>query len=172
MQLAPDDEDFPLTVRVEQHTADGDWFTNLHDGTAKIQNTSTSGKLSFLVETRLLSADQKNPAAGPCRFEITYTLESEKFSILARALDEAAGEWSLVIPVIAKSDETAKPAAPNRWEITRAGGGLIVMADAAIDRIPSKRERVFNLVPGFEAVPLRVAGAGARSVGCTLQFVS
>ena len=172
MQAAPDDEDFPLTVRVEQRTAEGGWFTNLHDGTASIQNTSTAGKLRFQVETRLLSADEKNPATGPCRFEMTYTLEPGKFSILARALDETAGEWSLVIPVIAKSDETAKPAAPNRWKINRAGGQLIVTTDAVIDRIPSRRERVFNLVPGFEAVPLRVAGIGAKSVACTLQFVS
>ena len=172
MQLAPDDEDFPLTVRVEQRTAEGGWFTNLHDGAAKIQNTSADGKLSFLVATRLLSADQKNPANGPCRFEIIYAMEPGKFSIVARALDETAGEWSLVIPVITKSNETAKPAASNRWEINRAGGRLMIMSDAAIDRIPSKRERIFNLVPGFEAVPLRVAGAGAKPVECTLQFTS
>jgi hypothetical protein len=55
MQAAPDDEDFPLTVRVENRGADGTWFTNLHDTTATVRQESTPDRIRFTAETQLLT---------------------------------------------------------------------------------------------------------------------
>ncbi len=172
MQLAPEGEDFPLTVRVEQRTPEGGWFTNLHDATAIIRDESTAGILRFRVETQLLSAEQKTPPVGPCRFEIIYTLAKEKVTVSARGMNPLTSDWSLVIPVIAKSDEATRQVAPNRWEITKPAGRLLVAADTDMVRIPSRRDRVFNLVPGLEALSLQVVGSGSKPVSCTLQFMA
>ena len=172
MQLPPDGEDFPLTARVERRTADGGWFTNLHDGSAKLHRESTADALRVVVETRLLSAELKDPPEGPCRFQITYVLTRDKFSITAQPLDKLTAEWSLVLPVISKTGEVVRAVAPGRWEFTKPAGRLIVSAATAIERMPTRRERVFNLVPGFEAVPLRLVGTGAKSVECSLQFIA
>ena len=172
MQLPPDAEDFPLTLRIERRTADGGWFTNLHDGAAKVRNESTDSAIRIMVETCLLSNDQKSPADSPWRFEIGYILTCESFSVSARPLDKSDNDWSLVVPVIAKSDEAAHQATPNYWEITKPTGRLMVSSDTPIERIPSRRERVFNLVPGMEALPLRIKPHDVKSVECTLQIIS
>ena len=168
MQLAPDGEDFPLTVRVEHRDAGGAWFTNLHDTTAKVRHEATPEMLRFVVETRILSAAGKNPVQGPCRFEIIYTLTRGEFVISARPIDTMDAAWSLVIPVIARSDETVTRSSPTLWNINKSAGQLIVKADSDLNRISTKRDRVFNLVPGFEALPLAIASAGGKAVECTL----
>ena len=172
MQLVPDGEDFPLAVRVEQRTADGGWFTNLHDGKAKVRNESAADKLRVVVTTELLSAGQETPAQGPCRFEIIYALTHEKVTISARPLGQLESGWLLVVPVIAKSDEAAKQVTPTRWEVTKPAGRLLVTSPSTIERIPSRRERVFNLVPGLEALPLHISTSGSKPVECSLQFIS
>jgi hypothetical protein len=127
--------------------------------------------LRVVVETRLLSAELTDPPEGPCRFQISYVLTREKISITAQPLDPLTAEWSLVLPVISKTGEVVRAAAPGRWEFTKPAGRLIVSA-AAIERIPTRRERVFNLVPGFEAVPLRLVGIANKAVECSLQFIA
>jgi len=171
MQAVPDGEDFPLTLRVESRGADGSWFTNLHDTTATVRQESTPDRIRFTAETRLLSADGANPAGGACRFEITYTLSRERFVIAARPLGENLAEWLLVVPVISGAEEAVKRIQPNHWQITKPAGRWSVEADAPIERIPSKRERVFNLVPGFQALPLGIASTGAKPVECSLRWV-
>ena len=172
MQPTPDGEDFPLTVRVERRTADGGWFTNLHDGKAKLRSEGGADGQRIIVETRLLSVEQKDPAEGPCRFELVYQLTPETFSITARSLDQTNAIWSLVVPVIAKSDEVAREVAPSRWEVAKPAGRLLVTSPSVIERLPSRRERIFNLVPGLEALPLHISTSGSKSVECTLQFIS
>lgn len=172
MQPAPEGGDFPLTVRIERRTAGGDWFTNLHDNTAKIRSEASAEGHRIIVETHLLSAQQKDPVEGPCRFEIIYHLTPEKFSITARPLDPMEADWSLVVPVIARSDESATQVAPTRWEIAKPAGRLRVTSPSPVKRMPSRHERVFNLVPGLEALPLHVITSGSNSVECTLQFIS
>ena len=172
MQPLPDGEDFPLTVRVERRTPDGGWFTNLHDNTAKIRSEASADGQRIIVETRLLSAGQKDPVEGPCRIEIVYQLTPERFSIAVRPLDTTTADWSLVVPVIAKSDEAARQLAPTRWEVTKPAGRLLVTSPSLIERIPTRRERVFNLVPGLEALPLSISTTGSNSAECTLEFIS
>lgn len=172
MQVTPNNIDFPLTVRIERRTSDGRWFTNLHDSTAKIRSEAWAEGQQIIVETRLLSTEQKDPADGPCRFEIIYQLTKERFSMSARLLDETNAEWSLVVPIIAKSDEVARQVAPNHWEVTKPAGRLVVTSPLPIARIQGVGERVFNLVPGMEALPLQLISNGSKRVECTLQFIS
>jgi hypothetical protein len=172
MQLPPDGEDFPLTVRVERRTSDGGWFTNLHDGKAKVRQEAGADGQRIVVKTRLLSVEEKDPEEGPCRFELVYQLTPEKFSITARSLDPTNATWSLVVPVIAKSDESARQVAPSCWEVAKPAGRLLMISPSAIERLPSRRERIFNLVPGLEALPLHISTSGSKSVECTLQFIS
>ncbi len=172
MQVAPDDMDFPLTVRIERRTSDGGWFTNLHDCTAKIRSEVEADGQRITVETRLLSAEKKDPTEGPCHFEIVYQLTREKFSMIARPLDETTADWSLVVPIIAKSDEVARQVAPSHWEVTKPAGRLLVTSPLPVARIEGCGERVFNLVPGMEALPLQMISNGANRVECTLQFIS
>jgi len=169
MQAVPDDEDFPLTPRIEHRSSAGIWFTNLFDLTATLRAESVADELRLVAVTRLLAEDGTSPTHGPCRFEIRYTLTRESFAISARPLDTLDAGWSLVVPVIAKSSEAATQTAPTRWTVAKPGGRLVVSAASPITRIATRRDRVFNLVPGFEALPLELTANGAKSVACVLR---
>ncbi len=165
MQPVPEGGNFPLGCRVEMKTTDGTWFTNLHDGTAKILAESASNSQRFEIDAQLLSAQGKPPTTGEVRFRIEYTLKMDSFSIRATPLGSIAGEWSLVVPVIAHARETLTQVNASRCEITKPAGMLAIVSDQAVTRAPL----AFNLIPGFQAIPFTVVSNGAESVQITLH---
>ena len=168
MQPVPDGGAFPLGCRVEIKTTDGSWFTNLHDGTARIRHESDGNSRRFEIEARLLTAQGKPPAAGEVRFRIEYTLNPDSFSIRATPLDSIAGDWSLVVPVISHARETLKQVKASRWEIAKPAGSLAIDSDQAVNQSPL----AFNLIPGFQAIPFSIVSSGAESVQITLHSSS
>lgn len=168
MQPVPDDEDFPLSCRVELRGAEGAWFTNLHDGGAQIRHETGLDALRIVVETRLLSAQGNNPDAGPCRFRIEYAFRPDSFTITAVPLDAMPCGWSLVVPVISRNSEPVEKLTPSRWKISKPNGPLFATATAPITRIATRRERAFNLIPGFEALPFGVTSPANGPLELTL----
>ena len=66
--------------------------------------------------------------------------------------------------MIARSDEALEQPDARTVRIAKANGTLTVSTDSArgFETVPT--ERTFNLVPGFEAIPLAVALEAAASV--------
>jgi hypothetical protein len=168
MQPIPDGFDFPLTPRVETR-ADGKWHTNLWDLTATISREDTAEAIEFHVETHLLDETHQAPAAGPMPFRLTYRFTDELVKITARPGDSVAGNWSLVVPVVSPKTEAVRRVTEHEYEVAKAGGRVSVKGSGPVQVLEPSRERVFNLVPGFEAVPFVLQGNGTRAVECTLS---
>jgi hypothetical protein len=168
MQPVPDGVDFPLACRIEIRTPDGKWFTNLHDGGAFIRHESNKESLRMIVECRLLSARAKEPDSGPCRFRIEHEFHRDSFTITATPLNSIPTEWALVVPVISTQDERIIEHAESSWEVIKSQGRLTISSNSPITRVPCKKERAFNLIPGFQAIPFRFSSSGLAPIEINL----
>ena len=155
MQLPPDPEDHPLTPRMELWE-DGAWFTQLHDMNAKVACSDKNGVIRFEASGRLLDDAQREPARGKSGFSLIYQFEGEMALISANAPGVGAGDDRprLVLPLISPNHERVAQTAPGRIEIHKSGGIVVIEANVPLEIRKTSRSRIFNLVPGFEAVPI------------------
>jgi hypothetical protein len=154
MQPNPDAADHPLTPRIELREA-GTWFTQLHDLEAEVSHSDENGIISYQISTRLLSADQTHPAAGPVRAELEYLIDKDSLIIRCRIShpDPAALGATFVLPVVSPTGEKVLQSNEREIQIQKPGGNLIIESDAPLQIPNVPRGRIFNMVPGFEAVP-------------------
>ncbi len=171
MQANPAAEDFPLTPRLEAWE-DATWFTNLHDLQATVMSSDWNGVIGFDVQTRLLSRTQAIPSAGPLSCQLRYEFAADSVTIRAQT-DHARPEslkLALTFPVISPTGEKVRQVSARRIEIQKPAGLVVIEADVPLRIRATARERAFNLVPGFEAVPIVVDFlAGRRDVECRLS---
>jgi hypothetical protein len=156
-QTDPDGKDFCLTPRVEWRK-DSAWFTQIQD--EKAESRVVAGEeIEFDVNARLTDAAQSDPPSGRLSARCNYRMNKSEVRIGIR-MDGSAGDGalSLVLPLISRNDEKLQRESERCCSVLKPGGRVVVEADAplAIAPTPSK-DRVFNLVPGFEAVPFTVA---------------
>jgi hypothetical protein len=85
------------------------------------------------------------------------------------ARSEAAGR--LVLPIVCTQQQPVARAGAQVVHVGRDGGRIVVECDAgaAFESIPERR--IFNLVPGFQCVPLAVALAPGRGVRVTIRVL-
>jgi hypothetical protein len=151
----------PLTPRIELvlGPGSGGTYTSLSDLEAVVTASDAGGVVGFEARGRLLTATHKPVAEGEVRYRLGYTLSASGVEIVARAdgANAAAGPVRLILPVISRSDEAVEQPNAKTVQIAKAKGTLVVRTDAVrgFETVPT--ERTFNLVPGFECVPLIVA---------------
>ena len=171
MQLYP--EDHPLTPRVELWE-NGAWFTQLHDLTAKVTASDKAGVIGFEIEARLLNEARREPTRGNPGCSLVYQFEADTATITASApgVGSGASRPRLVLPVISPNSEKVAQPSPNRIEIHKPQGRVVIEANAALRIQQTSRPRIFNLVPGFEAVPVIAEIPAEGRLECRLRVFS
>jgi hypothetical protein len=148
----------PLTPRIE--CTAGDTYTSLNDYGASLSATRSGTGASFEARGRLTSNSHKPlEGEGPVLYEVRWILDIAGVELRARVIGQlpATAVLQFIVPVIARQNEQIEQASSQIVRISKSRGTLIVTVDGA-NRFESIRsERAFNLVPGFEAVPLTVA---------------
>jgi len=159
-----------LTPRIELTIA-GEAYTNLNDFKAVLAASQTGSEILFHAEGRLMTASRRPVPGGDILYRLAYRMSDAQVEITASASGPGAGSahLHLIVPVIAPSGENAEATNLQTVRIAKAKGLLIVSTDAAsgFDHAAMK-EKTFNLVPGFEAVPLVVAIESGKEV--RMQF--
>lgn len=172
MQLHPDPGEHPLTPRVELWQDDS-WFTQLYDLTAKVNHSDKNGVIGFEVSGRLLDEERREPARGKSGFSLVYQFDGETATIVAHAPGAGSGASGprLVLPLISPTGETVKQTAPGRIEIHKPKGIVVIEANAPLHIQKTTRSRIFNLVPGFEAVPIIADIPPDTRLECRLRVI-
>jgi hypothetical protein len=170
-QPQPNDEDITLTPRVEV-VKDGSWFTNLYDRKADVLVSQAPGKSVISVKTQLTDKEQKT--LGDALFYITYSFDNEVTKITAMRKDwgQKMGVAAMVLPLISPNHEEVVQVSKKQIELHKEGGKVVVSSNAPITVIKTKKSRVFNMVPGMEAIPLQIDfEEGVDSIECSIKVV-
>lgn len=173
MQVHPHPGDHPLTPRVELR--DGEkWFTQLFDLAAEVNHTDTDGRLTIDVATRLLDESGDAPPHGSAACALTYHFDADTATITATAPGAGSANVRprLVLPLISPSGETVTRISANRIEIRKPTGTLIVETNAKLEIEDHGRPRIFNLVPGFEAVPVFAEIPPDGAISCRIRMMA
>ncbi|TWU28670.1 hypothetical protein [Bythopirellula polymerisocia] len=148
-------EDFPLTTRVETFK-DGTWYTNLYDLKADVRYTDDGKQVTFDVKTTLQDEDRNVVKGNAATYDIQYLLEDSQVTISAASSTGSISNSPavLVVPIISPTGEKVRQVSENRVEIEKPGGTVVVEASVPLSIKESKKGRIFNMVPGAEAVPI------------------
>ncbi|PHQ32140.1 hypothetical protein [Rhodopirellula bahusiensis] len=166
-------EDFPLTTRLERRNEAG-WFTNLYDLKANVTSNATDDQVRFDVTTTLQDEDRQIDDEPNSQCQLSYRIERERVLITASPAqsDRQANAFALIVPIVSATSETVRRVSKNQIEIEKPEGTVVckcnvpfaIHGGAQSSGVQSSgaSSRVFNMVPGMEAVPLVVEYPGGN----------
>jgi hypothetical protein len=156
-----------LTPRIE--CVSGDIFTSVNDYKATLTANRHDGAVVFEARGRLLTVSRQAPSSGDITYHFIYTLSESSVEIAARATGSAPAPLRLIVPVLARSADHVDQPDSQTIRITKPKGTLVVHTDAPAAFDPVPQERTFNLVPGFEAIPLQLLLEPGKQVRVHLE---
>jgi hypothetical protein len=91
-------------------------------------------------------------------------------SVSAPGVGSGPNRPRLVLPLISPTGETVTQSA-QRIEIHKPQGRVVIEANAPLRIQKSARSRIFNLVPGFEALPIIAEIPADSRLECRIHFL-
>ncbi|MFK7932540.1 MAG: hypothetical protein AB8G22_03465 [Saprospiraceae bacterium] len=154
-QPNPNGEDFALTPRLEIFR-DGEWFTNLYDLKAKVAAEESAATDKFDIQTQLVNEAREMPTDIDPNYQLNYLFDQEKVRIEAQKIGKsnATDLVELILPIISPTGEKIEQISPNQIAIHKPAGTVVIKSNTPLFIKKTARSRVFNMVPGVEAVPI------------------
>ena len=156
MQRDTDPLSMPLTPRIELRTGSL-VFMNINDLSAQIETENANGQLIIKTQSKLVDKNQQNPASGLLNCRIAYQFTDKQITIKFH-FDNSAhdGQVKIILPVISKSTEKFI-LADKLIRINKGALTLQISSGSKLTLLPTTtKNRVFNFVPGMEAIPLSI----------------
>jgi len=166
-QPDPDDEEFALTPRLET-MVDGKWYTNLYDLEATVKTTDQDRVISCLSTVNLVDKDQLTPALGAITRQVQYVVGSDNVEVRVHGDKASEVAIRLVLPVLSPSTDQVERVSDRELRIVKPKGIVVLRANTALQIQATKRDRVFNMVPGVQALPIYL-DVGKEAAICTIS---
>ncbi|HZY62318.1 MAG TPA: hypothetical protein VFE38_07315 [Edaphobacter sp.] len=163
----------PLTPRIEY--ASHQTYTSLSDFKADLSATAANNAIHFSARGQMLTAAHQPISSGEMRYHLAYNFSESSVQIVAEVITTSvklSATPRFIFPIIASSSEKITQPAPGTIRIAKPTGTLIVRTNASGGFEPVPQHRTFNLVPGFECVPLTIAMQPGHPVQIQLEFSS
>ena len=141
-----------LTPRIE--CAGKETFTSLDDLKAEVTVTRPGREVAWDVKGLMETTAHKAMSEEGVLYHVEYRLSPEGVELVAGVSAGGTSPMKWILPVIARADEAFEQTDAQRVKIAKAKGTLTVSTDAPYGFEAVPKERTFNLVPGFEAIPL------------------
>ena len=170
-QVHLDAPHMPLTPRIE-YAVNAKTYTSTTDFAATLTATHSPSQIDFQATGRLLSADHKPVPTGDLHYRLVYTLTPTTVEITASIdtpAQKSSAPLSFILPIIARPDEAVEQLNPATIRITKPTGTLTIHTDAPQGFALVPKERTFNLVPGFECVPLTIPMTTGKQIRIQLE---
>jgi hypothetical protein len=172
-QQVRDGSQAPLTPRVECLLKDVT-YTSFRDFSAVLKVTALHNEVLFDARGSLLSPSSDGAGRDPVpgggtQFHMTYRVTESGVEITASATGATGEKLQFVLPVICRSDETVEHNGKDSIRITKPKGILNVdtSTSVGIESLPAKR--IFNLVPGFECLPVTISMNAGEEIRIRLK---
>jgi hypothetical protein len=158
-----------LTPRIECRS--NATYTSLSDLEATVTPTNSAGQITFEVHGRLQNIAHQPLPTGDLNYHLIYHLTDSTVSIKATVTGATppSAPLQFILPVVASSTEFVDQREPGTIRITKPKGLVRVHTDSAHGFAPVPAERTFNLVPGFECVPLIVTMQLGQELSITIE---
>ncbi|RYY55102.1 MAG: hypothetical protein EOO09_11825 [Chitinophagaceae bacterium] len=154
MQEDKDPFSIPLTPRIEYRNG-GKTFSSVNDFAAIIRTKDGSTK-RIRAAGHLVDGGQKDPRGKRIGYIMEYSISDD--GVTLSFSHDGPESVRIILPVISASGETAEMEEKS-LSIDRKNCRLIVTADTKINLLPTgSSKRVFNFVPGLEAIPVVLTG--------------
>jgi hypothetical protein len=159
----------PLTPRIECNSEG--IYTSLSDFSAVLTATNSPSQISFDARGRLLTAAHQPPTGEDVQYHLIYLLTESAVEIIASASATASFSAPLqfILPVVARASEAVEHHDANTVRINKQRGTLTISTDAPQGFCEIPKERTFNLVPGFECVPLTITMQPGKEIHIRLE---
>ena len=157
MQQNYDPNSMPLTARLQ---TEDEKFMSISDLKSNIEYDILEGEIIFTVTSKLVDEDQKNPESGEINSIIRYVFSESLIEIKAQHDCKRAEQVHFIAPIISGSNENFQFISKTALTIQKENGTLHVKSNKTLEILPSLqgKNRVFNHVPGMEAIPLVIKG--------------
>ena len=161
MQPDTDPLSMPLTPRIELRLGKA-LYMNISDQNAKIEVEHTNELITVKTQSKLVNGDQQSPPQGEINCRVNYLFSDRKVTVqfwFDKTAHSAAAK--IILPVISQSGEKIS-SDNNSIRIDKQLSTLKITANNKIDLLPTTTGRLFNFVPGLEAIPLGINGNNAE----------
>ncbi|MEM9525437.1 MAG: hypothetical protein AAGA31_02455, partial [Bacteroidota bacterium] len=154
-QPDPDGEDYALTPRLEAYR-NGEWYTNLYELQAQLAHEEDDKTITLRASSQLVDKQHKPPEDHRTSCTFSYQFTEAEMQLRVNYGGDPLEDIALVLPLISPLGEEIRRLSPEEIVIVKPKGSLRIKASLPITIDETKRERVFNMVPGVQAIPLRV----------------
>ena len=146
-------EDFPFTPRVEVFQNDK-CYSNIFDRAATLASNDADGQIQINAETSLKNELNEVVEDTASKFSLTYDCSADRLEITAKTDESIKEPTAFVLPIISSTGEKVTQPNPNEITIQKSEGLVRITASVALKIKETPKERIFNMVPGAEAVPI------------------
>ena len=155
MQIDNDPYSMSLTPRIEV-IIDGKLYTNIHDLKAYVSYSKTNDGWIFETQSSLVDENQITPPIGDFNCSIKYIFTDQSVEMRFDC-DSRHPEIRIILPIISKKNEKIITYSEKEYGIQKINNHeLVITVDKSMKPISIAKERVFNFVPGCEAIPFEI----------------
>lgn len=147
-----------LTPRMELLRTGELWYTNINDLSARIEVLEETETIRVNTQAKLVNKHQQAPVEEKATGTVTWTLSRNQLE--GRFVySKMEGLQRVVFPVVSPNNEESQLVNDYTFTINNSKMRLRITSSVPIRVLPTTSyNRVFNYVPGFEAVPLVMEG--------------
>lgn len=155
MQHDTDPLSMPLTPRIQLKLGNVTYM-NISDLGAKVEVEETRDLITVKTNSKLVDANQQIPSSGEITCQVSYSFSKSKVTIQFNVSQTSPSDnVEIILPVISKSRERVIIAG-DTVTIDKLSSTIKITSNGKIELLPTTNGRVFNFVPGLEALPLRI----------------
>ena len=162
-------DDIALTPRIETFMGE-DWYTNLFDLPATTESKDTNGVITIGSVVSLKNQRREMVADTASEFQLTYKCSLDKLEIKVKANEEIRQPTAFVLPIISANNEELRQVSQSKYTIKKPEGVVAIDANRPIKIKDISGDRVFNMVPGVEAIPFEIYfGIGVDEITLSIR---
>lgn len=159
MQPDADPNSMSLTPRLELKKEGH--FMNISDLKASLEVFGEGSATVVRAQSLLVDQDQNSPFSGKISCQTVYRFHPEKVTM--EFSSESTNESiRVVLPVISKSSEKMELIGQREIHIHKEKALVKITSDSDFEILPTSGTRIFNFVPGLEAIPMAINRSSCR----------
>jgi hypothetical protein len=158
MQKDDDPHSMPLTPRMELWSGNK-VYRNISDLAAAMEVKEEKDRITIVTNASLVNDAQQHPPSGAVPCKVTYVFSEE--GVTTRFECNSTQPVRIIVPVISGASEKYTVTGNKQLIIQKKKSRVLLSSDQPVSTLPATGGRIFNYVPGLQAIPLLISSASA-----------